>query len=672
MAVLPMQHIRIYALKQNRKAILELLQRRGAVQITDSKTDSPVFEKMDTATAQHTFEKSAMTAQQALAAVLELAPEKGGLLKKLEGRRPLTLEQYEQGVQKQDEVLKSASRIVLLKKEITDQRAEITRLQTQLDALVPWYGLDVSMRVKETRSTRVFIGSFPQEWTEEALKQALAQQNPNLDVPVCEIISCQNQQTCVFLMCRKCQGETMENALRSLGFSYPANPSKVPPQERRDLLQARIKEAEAIIRQDEKEILSFASKTDDFRFLSDYFTMRTEKYAVLGQLMQSRHTFVITGYIAEKDAPPLKAELEGSYGAFVELFTPDEKEDVPVRLQNGRFSSPVEPVLEGYALPARGEVDPCSVMAIFYYVLFGMMLSDACYGLIMVLGCGIVLHKCRHTMESGMKKSLTMFLYSGISTMFWGVMFGGYFGDAVTVIAQTFFHSDFTLEPIWFNPVNNPMLLLVFSLLLGVIHLFTGLGVQFYQLIKQKKWLDAIYDVVFWYLLVGGLIVYMLSTPLVTSMLTLSFMLPATVGNVGAILAVIGAVGIVATAGRSSRSFGKRLLKGLYGLYGISSWLSDILSYSRLLALGLATGVIASVFNQMGAMAGGGIVGAIFFLVVFVIGHSLNIAINLMGAYVHTNRLQYVEFFGKFYEGGGHKFSPFSIKTQFFTIKEEH
>ena len=156
-----MQHIRIYALKQNRKAILELLQRRGAVQITDPKTDSPVFEKMDTATAQHTFEKSAQTAQQALAAVLELAPEKGGLLKKLEGRRALTLTQYEQGVQKQEEILKAASRIVLLKKEITDQRAEITRLQTQLDSLMPWYGLDISMRVKETRSTRVFIGSFP-------------------------------------------------------------------------------------------------------------------------------------------------------------------------------------------------------------------------------------------------------------------------------------------------------------------------------------------------------------------------------------------------------------------------------------------------------------------------------------------------------------------------------
>lgn len=186
MAVLPMQHIRIYALKQNRKAILELLQRRGAVQITDSKTDSPVFEKMDTATAQHTFEKSAMTAQQALAAVLELAPEKGGLLKKLEGPPvPLTLEQYEQGVQKQDEVLKSASRIVLLKKEITDQQGGNHPAANPARRPGTMVRTGVSMRVKETRSTRVFIGSFPQEWTEEALKQALAQQNPNLDVPVC-------------------------------------------------------------------------------------------------------------------------------------------------------------------------------------------------------------------------------------------------------------------------------------------------------------------------------------------------------------------------------------------------------------------------------------------------------------------------------------------------------
>ena len=158
---------------------------------------------------------------------------------------------------------------------------------------------------------------------------------------------------------------------------------------------------------------------------------------------------------------------------------------------------------------------------------------------------------------------------------------------------------------------------------------------------------------------------------LFADMVALSFTLPASVGTAGIIAAGIGAVGIVLTSGRSSKSIGKRFLKGLYGLYGVSSYLSDILSYSRLLALGLATGVIASVFNQMGAMPGNTPLGGIIFFFAFVVGHTLNIGINVLGAYVHTNRLQFVEFFGKFFEGGGRKFAPFTTKTKYFKITEE-
>ena len=215
------------------------------------------------------------------------------------------------------------------------------------------------------------------------------------------------------------------------------------------------------------------------------------------------------------------------------------------------------------------------------------------------------------------------------------------------------------------------MRLLLFSFLVGIIHLFAGLGAQFYQLARQGKWLDAIYDVVFWYMLVGGGIVYLLSMQMFADMVALSFTLPAAVGNAGAIAAGIGAVGIIFTSGRASRNPGKRLLKGLYGLYGVSSYLSDILSYSRLLALGLATGVIASVFNQMGAMPGNNPLGVVIFIFAFVVGHTLNLGINVLGAYVHTNRLQFVEFFGKFYEGGGRKFAPFTTKTKYFKITEE-
>ena len=299
-----------------------------------------------------------------------------------------------------------------------------------------------------------------------------------------------------------------------------------------------------------------------------------------------------------------------------------------------------------------------------------MMLSDAAYGLLMVIGCSIALKKFQN-MEQSMRKMLRMFLFCGISTTMWGVLFGSYFGDCIPVIAETFFHREITIPALWFEPLSDPMRLLIFSFGVGVLHLFTGLGVQFYQLAKQKKYADALYDVVFWYLLVGGLIVVLLSTEIFQNIAELPFQVPGAVATAAGVLAGIGAVGIVFTAGRESRNPVKRFLKGLYGLYNVSGYLSDILSYSRLLALGLATGVISTVFNQLGAMLGGGVVGAIFFTVVFLIGHSMNMAINVLGAYVHTNRLQFVEFFGKFYEGGGRPYTPFATHTRHFQIKEE-
>ena len=172
-------------------------------------------------------------------------------------------------------------------------------------------------------------------------------------------------------------------------------------------------------------------------------------------------------------------------------------------------------------------------------------------------------------------------------------------------------------------------------------------------------------------MLVGGAIVFMLSSQTFVDIAQLSFILPAQAGTAAAVVAGIGAIGIVLTSGRESRNPAKRLLKGLYGLYNVTGYLSDILSYSRLLALGLATGVIATVINQMGSMGGGGIGGAIMFILVFIVGHTINLGINLLGAYVHTNRLQFVEFFGKFYEGGGRKFAPFGIHTKYYKIREE-
>lgn len=670
MAVMPMQRIGIYALKSRRKPILELIQRRGVVEIHAEKAEDAVFRQTDTAPAKARFENNTSTLQAALEALDKLEPEKKSLLAPLEGRTPIPLSRYEETAGAAGKTLRAASRVNALWKKCADDRAEILRLEAQIRMLEPWSRLDISMRTTGTASTAAFIGSFPAEYTEEALKAEIARGAPEIDGVAVEVLSAGTQQTCAFLLCHASNGAKLEAFLRSIGFTYPADRSKKPPQARMQDLNARIEKLRAEIDGAEAEIRTYAALRGAMQYTIDYFSMRIEKYDVLGRLWQSPHVFVITGYIPAESAPALEKELTEKFEAYVELETPAEDEDVPVKLKNNAFAAPVEGVLESYSMPGRKEIDPSTLMAVFYYFLFGMMLSDAGYGLLMVIGCGIALAKFKN-MEESLRKFLKMFLYCGISTVFWGAMFGSFFGDAVTVIGKTFFNVDIAIPALWFTPLNEPMRLLLFSFLIGVIHLFAGLGAQFYQLARQGLWKDAIFDVVFWYMLVGGGILYLLSMQMFADMVSLGFTLPAAVGTAGAIAAGIGAVGIVLTAGRESRSPFKRLLKGLYGLYGVSSYLSDILSYSRLLALGLATGVIASVFNQMGAMLGNSPAGIAVFVFAFLVGHTLNLGINVLGAYVHTNRLQFVEFFGKFFEGGSRKFNPFSAKTKYFKITEE-
>ena len=575
MAVMPMQRIGIYALKSRRKPILELIQRRGVVEIHAEKAEDAVFRQTDTAPAKARFENNTSTLQAALEALDKLEPEKKSLLAPLEGRTPIPLSRYEETAGAAGKTLRAASRVNALWKKCADDRAEILRLEAQIRMLEPWSRLDVSMRTTGTASTAAFIGSFPAEYTEEALKAEIARGAPEIDGVAVEVLSAGTQQTCAFLLCHASNGAKLEAFLRSIGFTYPADRSKKPPQARMQDLNARIEKLRAEIDGAEAEIRTYAALRGAMQYTIDYFSMRIEKYDVLGRLWQSPHVFVITGYIPAESAPALEKELTEKFEAYVELETPAEDEDVPVKLKNNAFAAPVEGVLESYSMPGRKEIDPSTLMAVFYYFLFGMMLSDAGYGLLMVIGCGIALAKFKN-MEESLRKFLKMFLYCGISTVFWGAMFGSFFGDAVSVIGKTFFNVDIAIPALWFTPLNEPMRLLLFSFLIGVIHLFAGLGAQFYQLARQGLWKDAIFDVVFWYMLVGGGILYLLSMQMFADMVSLGFTLPAAVGTAGAIAAGIGAVGIVLTAGRESRSPFKRLLKGLYGLYGVSGYLSDI------------------------------------------------------------------------------------------------
>jgi V/A-type H+-transporting ATPase subunit I len=250
-------------------------------------------------------------------------------------------------------------------------------------------------------------------------------------------------------------------------------------------------------------------------------------------------------------------------------------------------------------------------------------------------------------------------------------MFSSYFGDAFNVVTRTFFGREIGIPPLWFLPMENPMKLLIFCLEIGLAHLTLGYILNGVKMIRQGDPMGAVWDALLPITVIYPLIVLLTGSDMFFGLAGFKNEIPQAVST--ACLAVSGAsmVFIALTAGRESKSWFKRLLKGAYGLYNIlAGWLSDVLSYSRLLALGLATGVIASIMNQLGAMGGRGVFGAILFIAVFAAGQALNFGINVLGAYVHSNRLEYVEFFGKFYEGGGRRFKPFGVHTKYIKIEE--
>jgi V/A-type H+-transporting ATPase subunit I len=643
------------------------LQRRGVIEVNDVLTEDSIFHKSDSSMMKNSLTKTVTSAKEAIGILNDYCDEKSSMLSVLNGLKVASTEEYDSFQDKYQPTIKIANRILTLSKEIAENKAEILKLKTQSEILTPWVMLDIPMNFEGTRYTKSFIGTLPKLWTQEEVCEKLAECTPlNID-----IISSSKEQTCIFVLCQKNVADKVFEVLRSIDFATPGLASDLIPSKQLEKLEEEIAAAEDNIYKAICEIKSYQEHKDALSFLQDYDTMREEKYEVLSRLLQSKNVFVITGYIPQKEVISLSEQLNSKFEVSIEIEEPSEEEDTPVLLQNNAFSRPLEGIVAAYSPPKKGEIDPTTIMSLFYYLLFGIMLSDAGYGFLMAGFCAIGLIKYGKKMEDSMKNTLRMYLFCGISTVFWGVMFGSYFGDVVDVVSENYFGQKVTIPALWFLPMNEPMRMLTFAMALGIIHLLTGLVIKLYQLLKAKDFKAVIYDVVFWLVLLVSCIFLLLSMPMITNLLGVNITLPTMIVNVSTILAIVSSVGIILTNGRESRNPFKRFLKGLYAFYGISGYLSDVLSYSRLLALGLATGVIGMVINKMGAMAGKGIAGPLIFAIIFVFGHTLNLAINALGAYVHTNRLQYVEFFGKFYEGGGRNFNPFKMKTKYYKIKEK-
>ena len=673
MAKLPIDKVFICGFVSDEKKTLDILERAGVIEINDKVIESDSLKKMVTTSDILTCSKNIKLCDDAIEILSKYDNSKTSMLDSFSGPKHISLKEFDKKSSEVDASIEAAKNIQDFAKKFDENKVEIVRKEQEIETLKPWEQFDVSLSYSGTRTTLLYVGSVKGNYNYQDLYNSIIT-DEIANLTYINILSTDKDLTTFEVITVSEYKEIVEDNLKKIGFIRAPYSNLIPREEIKKLENeiANLKnENENLI----KKIKNEANVKDNIKFARDFMALCKSREESIEKIQISDSMFFLEGYIPKKCEEYLSNKLSSNKELYIEYSEPSDDDDVPVLLHNNSFSDPMETVVESYSLPGKKEFDPSVILSVFYYLFFGMMLSDAGYGALLVIGCAFILATCKG-MEKGTKEFIKLFLYSGISAVFWGIMFGSVFGDAVDVIAHTYFGvpADVAvIKPLWFEPVKEPMRLLVFAFVLGIIHLFTGLFIKFILYIKNGNIKDAIYDVVFWFMFVAGGIVYLLTMPMITNMFGLSdvIKLSPTVAKTSSIVAATGAVLIVLTGGRESKNWFKRILKGAYSAYGITSWLSDILSYSRILALGLATGVIAQVFNKMGSMVNIPVVGLIIFILVFIIGHVLNLFINALGAYVHTNRLQFVEFFGKFYEGGGRKFMPFKENTKYYYVEEE-
>ncbi|MCI1931668.1 MAG: V-type ATP synthase subunit I [Clostridia bacterium] len=646
MAIVDLEKLSVIALNADKTEILKSLMSLGFVEMNGQDDKLADQEWSSLIKRDGNYEKSAEVESK----LSEVSSAIEVLDKYFKGKKPLikcrkavSESEFAKKTSDSNKAFEMAERINALYKEIHALKAEKSRLETLSESLKLWSGYSFPLEMKETKFTSIVLGTIPVTATQSEIESRLSE---NTEGAVLFAVSSDEKQRYSVAVSLKKDTDTMLDILRQEGFN-PVSFEDVKGTAAENIVKCEkgIKDTATKIATAEEKMSAEAENIQILEFLYDSLSIEKERYNALNNILTTKETFYFDGWIPKNCEEKIKKVLD-KYGCYYEIKEREKGEQMPILLKENSLVEPFRAITDLYSTPSINDIDPTPFLAPFYFIFFGMMLSDAGYGIVIAVACFALLKMYR--LEGMMKRLIKMFAFCGISTAFWGFMFGGFFGDITG------------LKAIWFNPINNPMKLLIFSLILGAIHLFAGMGIKAYLLIKNGQILDAVCDIFLWYDLLIGLVLWGIGSSSAIPVLS----------SIGKWMSIVGAIGILVTGGRHKKGLGK-VTGGVGSLYGITGYLSDVLSYSRLLALGLATGVVAQVVNTLGRLIGNGFIGIIIMIVIFIIGHIFNLIINTLGSFVHSSRLQYVEFFGKFYEGGGTAFNPFNRKTKYMEIIKE-
>ena len=635
-----MKHLRLLGMESEREALLKTIQDLECVEIShidgsEEALKTGLAKPDDRALLNAQEESRAYRA--ALAALDRFAPEKKRLFRKRQGvsRASFFDEENERQARAAAEAINADMR------RLGEIESERTKNEALRASLAPWLAVDAPLDSTDGVLSLLF-GTVGATVTDDALR-ALSDSLSGL--LTWQQASSDKTLRYLLIACHKSVKEQALSALRELGFSTVSFRGLCGTAEENDKkLEAALAALESERREIERRVERFGGNRETLLEASDRAAILLRREEAKSRLVETDKVFLLEGWLPADRCTALEKALE-PFTCAVETREPaeDEYPQVPVQLRNNKLTRPLNMVTEMYSLPAYGTLDPNPLMAPFFILFYGIMMADMGYGILMMIASVIIGKKYRPKGTSG--ELFSLLGLCGLSTFIVGAMTGGFFGDFLTQLVAIVSPGTVFALPKLFDPLDDLTMILIGSMALGLVQIITGMAISLIEKCKRKKFLDAFFEEITWWIVFLGIALAVLKKG--TAVLYL-----------GCALVLLGPI-------VQGKGWGK--LTGIFGsIYNhVTGYFGDILSYTRLMALMLAGSVIAQVFNMLAAMPG----NVVAFLIISMLGNAMNFGLNLLGCYVHDLRLQCLEFFNKFYVDGGKPFRPMTLDTEYVDLQ---
>ena len=657
MSIVSMQKMSLVAHSSERTRLLRIFIKAGCVELIGSEeavTVTPADRERREKTEARKFR-----AAFCLSFLKEMSKEILRIDKKLAPKidlkkenRLIPLEEYEEVCNNTEELFDKIDEMESINNRITDLRSEKTRLNAFIEQLTPYKNLVFDMAYAvDTECASVFCGLVPTE-KKDSFVEKIGEN------AVCEFAE-GDKVTALVAVCHKDKREEVSAALAESEFVRSSFAFE-------GTAAQKIEETKKIVEEIDENVKTLILSTVDYvkyiptvKIVYDYCALELAKLDITENSARTKKAIAFEGWVpADKVASLTEQIKEKCTRVEVAFRDPLEDEVPPTATKNNKFVGAFAGITEMFGSPNYKERDPNLFVALFYFLIFGIMIGDAGYGLIMAIACFLFVKIKKPVKTSG--RMMIMFAFCGISTFIWGTLFGGWF--AIEIPADSFLG-----KLTWFSPLEEPLKMFMLSLAVGILQIGTGFTLSGIAKIKSGNAVKGILSDFGWVVIFIGLLLLFPNIMVYLNAIEGGVAWYSVAGKVGMYAALVGAAMIVVGGAWGKKNPVKMVGGALGSLYGAINIVSDLLSYSRLFGLGLTTGVIGLVMNELGMIIVDmvGPVGWIFAVVIFVGGHVFNLAINLLGAYVHDSRLQYIEFFGRFYEGSGHAFKPIGSEMKY-------